>query len=561
MKLLDENSYVPVLEAAIIGCVSGAAAAFLSMAISCLGALRVHLSDSIHPQLALCLFGLIGGLISGLLVEKVAPEASGSGIPQVKAWLDRVMMALDFRIAVVKFFSGIIALGSGFFLGREGPTVQLGAALAEPLSRLLPTTAAYKRELIAAGAGAGLAAAFNAPLAGIVFVLEELLKEIKPSSVIITTVACSASSLMLGLLRPSHFRSTVETLSSNITFSTVDLPFYLVLGLLSGIFGVLFNSGIIWSLNFNRKVFKIPLFLRTALAGLLSGAIISLLPESFHNYAAMRGLIVAGDPNWITVLIGFAAFYILTFIAYGSGAPGGLFAPSLAIGSALGYLLGHCEQLMVSSGSPAAFALVGMGAFFSAVGRVPLTAIVITFELTTNFTLLPPLMLVCVISAVVADLLSKGGLYEILMRWNGINLQSLSATAGLRILRARDVMLRIFESVNSKLLIRDLLPIFSSTNQRGFPVIERNRLIGVITQTDLSKLKQMDSLDSTTVGEIMTPHPVAVSPFDSLDEILFLFSRYKFTWLPVVFHDQIEGIILQSDVLNALFLEEEKRRE
>src|SRR5262249_26597821 len=156
LRLPETESYIPMLESCIIGLTAGLSAVLLSAGVNWLGTLRVHLSNIASPSFALPAFGLVGGLVAGLLVERVAPEASGSGIPQVRARLDRIVMPLDLRVALVKLLGGTIALGSGLFMGREGPTVQLGAALAAPLARWLPTTAEHKRQLIAAGAGAGL---------------------------------------------------------------------------------------------------------------------------------------------------------------------------------------------------------------------------------------------------------------------------------------------------------------------------------------------------------------------------------------------------------------------
>jgi chloride channel protein, CIC family len=558
INLPHRENYIPVLESCIIGCISGLSAVLLSIGISSLGTLRIHLSTIWHPYLIFVLggFGLAGGLIAGYLVQTIAPETSGSGIPQVKAQLDRIVMPLNFRTAIAKLIGSIAAIGSGLFLGREGPTVQLGAALAVPLGHLFSNTAVYNRQLIAAGAGAGLAAAFNAPLAGIVFVLEELLKEIKPSTVVITTVACASSSLIVNMFSNYHTRAAAESLREVVSFAPIDLLFYILLGIIAGLYSAAFNKGIIYALNFNRKMVRIPVTLRVGLAGLLSGLVIASLPEYFHNYAGMRGLIIAGETNLNTVLLALIDFTLLTLLAYGSGAPGGLFAPALAIGSTLGYLVGFCEHSLLGSGSTVAFALVGMGAFFAAVARVPLTAIVITFELTTNFTLVVPLMVTCIVSSVVAELVSKEGLYDRLMRWNGIHLRGPGTSATWRILKAFDVMHTEYEHFDSKTLIKNILPILSSSAQRGFPVADNGKLVGVVTQTDLSNLTKEDPLNEMTISEIMTPHPVAVSPFDSLEDILFLFSRHKFTWLPVVQQNNLKGIILQSDLLSALFSQE-----
>lgn len=553
-SFLDKTAYIPILESCIIGLVAGASAVALGLGVNWLGALRVHLSTLVHMNVVLPAFGLVGGLLAGLLVEKVAPEASGSGIPQVRAMLDRMIMPLDLRIAIVKLVGGTIALGSGFFMGREGPTVQLGAAVAAPISKLFPTTAEHRRQLIAAGAGAGLTAAFNAPLAGVTFVMEELLKEVKPSTVMITLVACSAACFVLNIFEPSAIRETAKQVASAISFAPRDIPFFVLLGVVAGVVGALFNQAILGVLNINRKYLRIPVSLRVALAGLVTGLIITVLPQDFRNYAGMRGEIITGSVPMYLVVVAFLEYYLLTLIAYGSGAPGGLFAPSLALGSALGYLVGYLERLCIGSASTEMFALVGMGAFFSGVARTPLTAIVITFELTENFALVTPLMFACVISSVVGDLISKGGLYDLLMRWNNIYLHPPDTTGEtLGNLQTKDLMRRDVTKFSSKDLVKDVLPLLSESEQQGFPVVDKEKLVGVITTASLYKLDKDDSFDQLQIAKVMTLNPVALSPYDALEEVLLLFSRYKFEWLPVAYQDKFEGVVVRDDVVNSFF--------
>ena len=166
-----------ILEAGLIGLLAGLAAVLLKQGIGWLGGWRVHLANEIPAWIALPVIGLVGGFLSGFLIEKFAPEAAGSGIPQVKAALGYVPIALNLRVAVVKIVSTILSLGSGLALGRQGPTVQIGAAIAGQVSLWIPNSPEYQRQLIAAGAAAGLAAGFNAPIAGVLFVIEELLHD------------------------------------------------------------------------------------------------------------------------------------------------------------------------------------------------------------------------------------------------------------------------------------------------------------------------------------------------------------------------------------------------
>lgn len=167
-----------IAEASVIGIVAALSAVFFKFGSGWLGAWRVHSSYLFPAWLVLPVVGLCCGFLAGLLVERLAPEAAGGGIPQVKASLANVPIRLSWRVAVVKLFSAIIALGSGLTLGRQGPTVHVGAALAAGMSRWVPTSPDHRRQMIAAGAGAGLSAAFNAPIAGMIFVVEELLQDL-----------------------------------------------------------------------------------------------------------------------------------------------------------------------------------------------------------------------------------------------------------------------------------------------------------------------------------------------------------------------------------------------
>ncbi len=168
---------IAILEACLIGLVSGLAAVLLSQSIGWLGLWRVRTSYTFSAYLILPLFGLCGGWLAGIMVAWLAPETEGSGIPQVKMALAGLPMPLNWRVALVKLLSTMVVVGSGFSLGRQGPIVQIGAALAAQMSHWFPTSPEYRRQLIAAGAAAGLAAGFNAPIAGVLFVIEELLQD------------------------------------------------------------------------------------------------------------------------------------------------------------------------------------------------------------------------------------------------------------------------------------------------------------------------------------------------------------------------------------------------
>ena len=238
---------VAFLEACIIGAVSGLAAVALKQSVEVLTTWR--LTNTVPAWILLPLIGVLGGMASGWLLERVAPEAAGSGIPNVKAALAYVDIPLNLRVALTKLGSTILALGAGLSLGRQGPTVQIGAALAAQLSQWVPTSPEYRRQLIAAGAAAGLAAGFNAPIAGVLFVVEELLQDFSNltlgTAILASFVGAVVSRLLGGQgLNLSNFGIAQTGLSVQ------DLPFLVLLGVLAGIFGGIFSKGIFTSLQF-----------------------------------------------------------------------------------------------------------------------------------------------------------------------------------------------------------------------------------------------------------------------------------------------------------------------
>ena len=275
--------------------------------------------------------------------------------------------------------------------------------------------------MIAAGAGAGLAAGFNAPIAGTLFVVEELLQDLSGLTLGTAILASFIGAVISRLLGGRSLDLNLELTNISSTFFAPEIPFYIVLGLICGFLGALFNNSILSSLAFYKRL-SLSLPLRIGLAGFASGCIIALLPISFRNNSGLREFLITGEASWEFAIIAFLAHFLLTIIAYGSGAPGGLFNPALILGSAIGYLVGLCQYHLIGMSLPTSYALAGMGAFFSAVSKAPFTAIVIVFEITTDFNLVLPLMIGCVVSYVVSDKFAKGSLYQRLLESNGYKL-------------------------------------------------------------------------------------------------------------------------------------------
>lgn len=548
---------VAFIEACIIGVVSGLAAVALKQSIEVLTDWRLR--SPLPAWFLLPTVGLIGGIASGWLLERVAPEAAGSGTPQVKAALAYVSSPLNLRVALVKLFSTILALGGGLSLGRQGPTVQIGAALAAQLSRWVPTSPEYRRQLIAAGAAAGLAAGFNAPIAGVLFVVEELLQDFSGltlgTAILASFVGAVVSRLLGGQgLNLSNFGMLQTGLSLQ------DLPFLALLGVMAGIFGGLFSKGVFSSLALFHRMPQLSVPMRIGLAGFLTGLIGAALPIAAQDNTGLREFLVIGGASWQTIAVVFVAKFGLTLLAYGSGAAGGLFAPALVLGASLGCLVSFVAQTShawmglpvgtLESSNTTTYALTGMGAFFSAVTRGPITAIVIVFEMTANFNLVLPLMIGSGLAYLLSDKISSGSIYDRLLASQGIELGPVSAEANpWADLMAEDLMQRRVETLSANMTVQEALKAFSRSHHRGFPVLAKGKLVGIVTQSDLGETPQSSS--GLLVQDIMTSHPVTVTPESSLPQVLDLLNRLKISRLPVTEGNKLVGIITRGDIIRA----------
>lgn len=540
-----------LIEACLIGLFSALAAVLLKQGIGWLGGWRVHTANLVGAKIVLPLVGLILGTLAGVVIELLSPAAAGGGIPQVKAALAKYPIILNFRTALVKTLATIFIVGAGFTLGRRGPTVHIGAALGAQVSRWIPNSPTNRRQMIAAGAAAGLAAGFNTPIAGVLFVVEELMRDISGLTLETAIAASFTGAVVSRILGSADLNLPLAVLDSTRrgSFAIQEIPFYLLLGSLAGILGGIFNRSIIRGMKFSRSL-PIPIPLRIGLAGLISGMVVAWLPSFFQDNAGLRELLIAGQFTWQTTALVFVAQFCLTILAYSAGAPGGLFAPALVLGSALGYLVGLGEVALISSESPYTFALAGMGAFFTAVVRVPVTAIVIVFEMTADFNLVLPLMISSAVAYIVAESVSEGSLYEQLLEASGIELtEEHPQNDFMAELTADDVMESHVETLPSNLTVLEVIQAMSRSHHRGFPVVEDGKLVGIITQSDLSKDSKQPG--STLLKEIMTPQPISVSPDTSLADVLYLLNRYQLSRLPVTEGIRLLGIITRSDIIKA----------
>lgn len=404
----------------LVGLIAGLIAVAFKVAIEYVNEWRGELVGWAHtlPTWLGILFpiavGATGAGVGVWLVQRFAPETSGSGIPHLKAVLHRLRGMHWPRILWVKFVAGIASIGSGLVAGREGPTVQLGGAVGQMVSRWFRSTARERQTLIAAGAGAGLAAAFNAPLSGVMFVLEEVQRDFTPTVFTATFVSCVVADvvarLFTGQLPAFH-------VAPHPTPPLGSLPLLVVLGVVAGLLGVVFNRALLGSLRLFARTAHWPRGLAAALVGGSIGLIGWFLPQALGGGHELVEETLAGDTVLGMMFLLFVVRFALTMFSYGTGAPGGVFAPLLVLGAQMGLAIGQLGARFFPEAvpDPTMFAVVGMAAYFTAIVRAPLTGIVLVVEMTGNYSLMLPLLIACFCAYGIADLLGDRPIYEALL--------------------------------------------------------------------------------------------------------------------------------------------------
>lgn len=359
-------------------------------------------------------FLLVGaGLLVGFLV-KAEPLISGSGIPQVEGHLLRRLDMRWWRIVVGKLVGGVLSLGSGLSLGREGPSVQIGAAVGLGFSRIFHRVKIEEKYLVTAGASAGLAAAFNAPLAGIIFALEEVHRHFSP----LLLLSASAAALMADFVSKEFFG-----LSPIFSFHNIaPLPLHqygllLILGLLSGFLGVLFNRFLVGGQEFFRKRKWLPDYMRPVLPFVTAGVLALTLPQVLGGGHHLIETIVNNRIALGTIAALLAVKFVFTVFSYGSGAPGGIFLPLLALGALMGNIYGQAvvEMLNLNPELVSNFTVLAMAGVFAGIVRAPITGTILITEMTGSFNHLLAVAAVSIVAHITADVLKSEPVYETLL--------------------------------------------------------------------------------------------------------------------------------------------------
>ncbi|MCF8348640.1 MAG: H(+)/Cl(-) exchange transporter ClcA [Bacteroidales bacterium] len=406
----------------VVGLVAGLVGSFFRLILEQIDLWRSSVfvltkaDGGMHWVFAIAL-AVVGVTVALFMVKRWAPEASGSGVHEIEGALDEVRVLRWKRIIPVKFIASLFSLGSGLLLGREGPTIQLGANIGKMVKDVFKLPEEHDNPLISSGAAAGLACAFNAPFSGIVFVLEEMHGHFKFSfySVAAIMVASATADIVVRLL------IGVDPVIRMMVFGQQALStlwLYMVLGLVLSVLGFLFNRLLVFSLD----VFT-PLVNKSLLAsGLVIGTTIAVIGIWFPELIGGGYTTVAESLEFTfgvkMLLIILVARFFLTLFSYGSGVPGGIFAPLLALGvlsgMAYGFMAQHFFPDLVDN--PAVFAVAGMAGVFAATVRAPLTGIALAIEMTSNYELILPLIITTLVSSVVTSQLGNQPIYTTLLK-------------------------------------------------------------------------------------------------------------------------------------------------
>ena len=410
--------------AAVVGLVAGAVALFFQRALVLAEGARIDLLDYLHIAhpawgwvVPMLIAGACGAFV-GWLTARFAPEAAGSGIPHTKGVLMHVNTMPWARILPVKFLGGVLCIGSGFSLGREGPTVQMGAAVGKLVAEVLRVPEKAAPRLMACGAGAGLAAAFHAPLAGFIFTIEELQREFSTLTYIMALVAAVVADIVA-----TSFWGT-ENVFQATGFPAAplsSLPVCVVIGLAAGVLGGGFSKSLLQIQRLASGPLKSPAWARAGAVGLVVGLAAWWMPTLSGGGHEITKLMLHGDSAMEQtigfLLLLFAGKFLLTLLCYMSGVPGGIFAPMLVMGASIGLIAGTLSGSFFPGMAPvpASFVAIGMAAFFAAVVRAPLTGIVLVLEMTGDFHQLLPLITASLFAVVVSEQMGSEPIYEALL--------------------------------------------------------------------------------------------------------------------------------------------------
>jgi len=571
-----------LLLAVFIGSVTGCAAVFFIRLIALIQNHSYTTIQWLFPRVGIWSYVFVpvaGALLVGPIVAWFASEAKGHGVPEVMQALVMRGGRIRPRVALAKIVASALCIGTGGSAGREGPIVQVGSALGSMTGQVLHLSDERIRNLVTCGAAAGIAATFNAPIAGVAFAIEVLMSQLQVrmfGNVVIAAVSASIVSQSLLGDRPAF---SVPTYSLQ---SPLSLGFYLVLGLVSALVAIMFIRMLAWFEDIFDD-WHFPQALKPAVGALLLGGLglmylrlpgvgftsatdyqlgMPLIENIPRVYGAGFTFIEETLQGRVDVLL-LAILVILkplaTSFTLGSGNSGGVFAPSLFIGAVLGGSLGWLFHSLFPAlaGPPGAYALVGMAAVFAATARAPLTAMLIVFEMSNDYSMILPLMASAVTASYLAQVLYPESIYTIKLSRRGIRFVQGRDVDIMQSVMVGEVMNDHPVTVGEDDSLADLYRLFQETNLLGFPVVRGDgTLCGIVTLQDLERTLSQGTIALRTlrVGDVAVADPVTVHADEPIWTAIQKMAPRDLARLPVVSREEpgrLLGVISRSDILRA----------
>lgn len=520
----------------------------------------VQLLQSIHPW-HLVIIPMIGAIITGPIIYLFAREAKGHGVPEVMLAVALRGGKIKPQVGIVKAITSAICIGTGGSVGSEGPIAQIGSSLGSTIGQFLKLNEERTKTLVACGAAGGIAAIFNAPIAGAIFAMEVILNRISSvyfaAVVISAVIADSIAHFFMGDFRtfmvPQYFLK-----------SPWELLLYTLLAIIAAFASVGF-SRLLYIVEDLFDDIKIPAWIKPTIGALLLGVLgifTIKTPEGFPRifgvgYESMTPALF-GEFTLKAAFLLFGLKLLATLFTLGSGNSGGIFAPSLFMGSMLGTGFGSWATTVfpnITTGA-GAYALVGMASFFSGATHAPMTAILILFEMTNNYQLILPLMLASVLSTIISRILSKDSIYTLKLTRRGIKLSQTQDVDVMQGISVGEVMSTDILTIKSNQTLEDLEMLFSKTHLTGLPITDfYGNLVGVVTMNDLRDARLKDAPGSTELSEIASMGDLLfVHPGEPMWQAIFRMSTHNISLLPVV--DAVDpkkllGMIYRQDVIKA----------
>jgi CIC family chloride channel protein len=451
---------------------------------------------------------VVGGLLYGPLIDRFAREARGHGVPEVMLAVAERGGRIRPRVAVIKSLASAICLGAGGSVGREGPIVQIGSALGSAIGQRLRVGEANLRLLVACGAAAGISATFNAPIAGVFFALELILRDFEVRS-FGAVVLASVAAAVVG--RAASGTASFLPLPPFQIVSLWEYALYAALGLVAAVVGIAFIRTLYGTEDLIDRLWGgRPEWLRPVVGGLALGLLLLVLPQLYGVGYAPLEQAVEGHTDLALLLALLAGKLVATSLTIGIGGSGGVFAPSLFMGGMLGTAFGTVANgLWPGLVAPAgAYGLVGMGAVFAGAARAPITAVLILFELTGDYTIILPMMLAIALSAGVSSALSADTIYTLKLRRRGIDIRRGRGANLMELLTVREAMGTVPTPLPSEATLGEVIDRFAHDGVEALPVVAEGRYLGLVPADQLEDALRANAFDLTAADLVQEVAPV-----------------------------------------------------